>query len=84
MPLFRKFPEIRKFKLHFRKYVTHISVVAMPNNARSFEVQEVLICTSGNSVLCYCHCSLHKVFEFCVQLVGHFLRVILTWIICFI
>ena len=40
-PLFRKFPEIRKFKLYFRKYVTMLSVVSRPDNAHNFKFQEI-------------------------------------------
>ena len=44
MPLFRKFPEIRKFIVYFRKNVTILSVMAMTNNAHNFEVQELITC----------------------------------------
>ena len=40
MPLFRKFPEFRKCELYFRKFVTILYVVARPNTAENFEVQE--------------------------------------------
>ena len=50
MPLFRKFPEIRKFELCFRKYVAFLCIVARPNNACNFEVQEIFTYPSGISV----------------------------------
>ena len=49
VPLFRKFPEIREFRLHFRKNITMLSIVSRPNSAHNCTFQEIFIGPSGIS-----------------------------------
>ena len=50
MPLLRKFPEIMKFEMLFRKFVTILCEVARPYTAEIFEVQEMSNFPGGISV----------------------------------
>ena len=52
MPLFRKFPEIRKIKKYFRKFITMLSVVAGPNNAHNCKFQGISTGPCGITDFC--------------------------------